>query len=212
MKIYDISVTTTPETITWEGTEKGQSVEWLAMVGPDSVASLSTQSFGSHTGTHLDAPLHFVPGGKSVEQLDLDALVGPVELVHVHGDVIGAADLEAAKLPSDTRRVIFKTRNTDRGLMAGHEFARDYVGVGPDAAQWLVDRGYVLVGIDYLSVGPYGAANVATHRILLGAEVVLVEGLSLAHVAPGRYVIAVLPPKFAGVEGSPCRAILMEER
>ncbi|MGO8673155.1 MAG: cyclase family protein [Capsulimonadaceae bacterium] len=210
MKIHDISITTTSETVTWEGEEKGHTIEWLAEVGADSVASLSVQSFGSHTGTHLDAPRHFIEGGATVESLDLTALVGPADVAAIEGDVVTAAALEAAALPADCRRLLLRTTNTSRGLIEHAEFHRDYVGIAPDAAVWIVDRGIRLVGIDYMSIGPYGPDNVKTHRILLGAGVVVVETLLLAGIEPGRYFLAALPPKIAGLEGTPCRAILIE--
>lgn len=210
MIIHDISVTATPSTVTWEGTEQGHAVTWLAEIGPASVAALSAQSFGSHTGTHLDAPRHFIPGGRTTDQIDINALVGPAELVEIAGNSVSVEELEKADLPIDTRRLLFKTSNTHRRLLADPQFHNDYVGIDPAAAQWMVDRGIVLVGIDYLSIGPYGSANIDTHRILLGAGVVAVEGLLLSDVAPGRYFLAALPPKFAGVEGMPCRVILIE--
>ena len=107
-------------------------------------------------------------------------------------------------------RVLFKTDNTQRGLLHDSQFHRDYVGVAPDAARWLVARGVRLVGVDYLSVGPYGDANTETHQILLRAGVVIVEGLVLGDVPAGTYTLAALPPKIRGAEGSPCRAVLME--
>ena len=210
MKIHDISITTTPETVTWDDSEQGYSAEWKSHVTEESVAAVSIQSFGSHTGTHLDAPKHFIAGGGSVDELDLESLVGPVEVVAIQGNSVTAAELEAADLPGDMKRVIFKTQNTSRGLLDKPTFQRDYVGVAPDAARWLVDKGVKMVGIDYLSIGPYGGVNVETHRTLLGAGVVAVEGLLLTDIEPGRYFLAALPPKMGGVEGSPCRVILIE--
>jgi arylformamidase len=210
LKIYDISITVTPDIVTWDNAERGHSTEWLSHVNEESVAAVSVQSYGSHTGTHLDAPRHFVAGGATLEALDINDLVGPVQVVEVEGDSVTAEALERSNIPEGTERIIFKTRNTARKLLDDAQFHRDYVGVAPDAARWLVDRGVRLVGIDYLSIGPYGGVNVETHRILLGAGIIAVEGLALQDVAPGRYFLAALPPKVSGVEGSPCRAILIE--
>ena len=210
MKIYDISITTTPETVTWDDSERGFSAEWRSHVTEESVAAVSIQSFGSHTGTHLDAPKHFIAGGGSVDELDINSLVGPALVVAIQGSAVTAAELDNSNIPAGTERIVFKTQNTSRGLLDKTTFQRDYVGVAPDAAQWLVDRGVRLVGIDYLSIGPYGGVNVDTHRILLGAGVVAVEGLLLTGVEPGSYFLAALPPKVSGVEGSPCRVILIE--
>jgi len=210
LQIHDISITTTPETVTWDGGESGHVTEWLSVIGPDRVATVSTQSFGSHTGTHLDAPLHFIAGGGTVEQLDVNAMIGEAWVVVIDGPLVTKQLLEEAGLPGGLRRIVFKTENTKRELLQDREFHKDFVAIDPEAAQWLVDRGVVLVGIDYLSVGPYNETNVVTHRILLGAKVVAVEGLDLRGISPGRYFLVVLPPKFAGVEGCPCRAVLIE--
>jgi len=210
LKIYDISITTTPETVTWDDSERGFDFEWRSHVTEESVAAVSVQTIGSHTGTHLDAPKHFIAGGGSVDELDINSLVGFVEVVAIQGNSVTAAELDGVDLPAGTERVIFKTQNTTRGLLDKTSFQRDYIGVAPDAAQWLVDRKVRLVGIDYLSIGPYGGVNIDTHRILLGAGVVAVEGLKLDGVEPGRYFLAALPPKVSGVEGSPCRAVLIE--
>lgn len=210
MKIIDISVTTTPKTVTWENTERGFQAEWQSHIDEKSVAAVSVQSFGSHTGTHLDAPKHFIEGGISVDQLDIESLVGPAVVVKIEGDSVTAAELDSLDIPSGTLRLILKTKNTDRKLLESTTFHRDYVGVSPDAAHWMVDRGVRLVGIDYLSIGAYGGANVETHRTLLGAGIVAVEGLRLRDVEPGAYFLAALPPKMSEVEGSPCRVILIE--
>lgn len=211
MKIHDISITTSPQTLTWEGTETGFSVAWTQTTAAGAVCSLSVISDGVHTGTHLDAPLHFVTGGKTIEMLDIDTLVGPCQVVEVYGrEAVTAADCAAAGIAPGTKRVLFKTDNTRRRLLSDPQFHPEYVGIAPSAAQWLVTEGIVLVGMDYLSVGPYGDANVETHYVLLGAGVVVVETLMLEGIAPGPYFLAALPPKFAGLEGSPCRVVLME--
>ncbi len=211
MKIHDISITTSPQTVTWDGTETGFSVDWTQTTAAGAACSLSVITDGVHTGTHLDAPLHFVTGGSTVEKLSLDTLVGPCQVVEVFGrDAVTAADCLAAGIAAGTKRVLFKTDNSRRRLLSSARFHPDYVGIAPSAAQWLVTAGVLLVGMDYLSVGPYGDANVETHRVLLGAGVVVVEALMLETVAPGTYFLAALPPKFAGLEGSPCRVALIE--
>ena len=212
MKIHDITLTTSPQTLTWEGTEPGFSVQWTEKLGQGgAVCNLSVFTDGTHTGTHLDAPLHFVPGGATVEALDVNILVGPTLVVEVYGrDRITAADLAQAGIVPGTERVLFKTDNTRLGRLRDGIFHKDYVGIAPGGAEWLVTHGVRLVGVDYLSVGPYGASNVKTHRILLGAGVVVVETLVLDEVNAGAYTLVALPPKFAGLEGSPCRCLLIE--
>ena len=212
MKIHDISLTTSPRTLTWEGKEAGFSLRWAERLGRrGAVCNVSVLTDGTHTGTHLDAPLHFVPGGASVEALDVNTLVGPARVVEVYGrDRITAADLERAGIGAGVERILFKTDNTRRGRLRDGVFHRDYVAVAPSGAQWLVTRGVRLVGVDYLSVGPYGDDNTETHRILLGAGVDVVETLVLDAVGAGDYTLVALPPKFAGLEGSPCRCLLIE--
>lgn len=212
MKIHDITLTTSPRTLTWEGTEQGFSMQWAERLGEQGGGcNLSVLTNGTHTGTHLDAPLHFVPGGASVESLDINVLVGPAQVVEVYGrDRITAADLAQAGIMPGTSRILFKTDNTRLGRLRDGVFHPNYVGIAPSGAEWLVTHGVRLVGVDYLSVGPYGPANVETHRILLGAGVVVVETLVLDEVDAGVFTLLALPPKFAGLEGSPCRCLLIE--
>ncbi len=212
MTIHDISLTVTPGMVTWDNAEPALSLRWDTVIGAGSAANVSSLFGGSHTGTHLDAPLHFVEGGCCVPDLDLQTLMGPATVVEVSGSAsITAADLDDAAIPDGAERLLFKTDNTQRGLLRDPVFHPEYVGIAPDAARWLVERGVRLVGVDYLSVGPYGPANVETHRTLLGAGVVVVEGLVLTDIAPGDYLFAALPPKVEGAEGSPCRAVLWTE-
>lgn len=212
MIVHDISVTTSPRTVTWEGTERGYSLAWDQRIGPDSACNVSVITDGAHTGTHLDAPLHFVEGGLAVEALDVQTLVGPAQIVEILGrDVITAADLDAAGILPGAERLLFKTDNSRRKRLSDTEFHPEYVAIAPDAAAWLVSRGVKLVGVDYLSVGPYGDANVETHRTLLGAGVIIVETLRLEDINAGEYFLVALPPKLEGAEGSPCRVVLIEE-
>lgn len=212
MKIHDISMTTTPETVTWDGTETGFSFRWTTqMSDPGAVCNVSVLTDGAHTGTHLDAPLHFIADGGAVEGLDVNVLVGQAQVVELFGRAqITAADFELAGIAPGTERILIKTDNTRLKRKGDGVFHEDYVGIAPDGAQWLVAQGVRLIGVDYLSVGPYGPLNVETHRILLGAALVIVETLVLDDIAPGSYTLLALPPKFQGLEGSPCRALLIE--
>ena len=137
--------------------------------------------------------------------------MGPAQVVEIYGrDQITAADLEQAGIAPGTERVLLKTDNTRLGRLQDGVFHKDYVGIAPSGAQWLVTHGVRLVGVDYLRSGPTAPINVETHRILLGAGVVVVETLVLDEVGAGDYTLLALPPKFAGLEGSPCRCLLME--
>lgn len=211
MIIHDLSICVTEKTVTWENSEIGLEIKTLSEVGPDSVAHVSLFTLGAHTGTHLDAPKHFISNGAPLEDLDLNVLIGPAQVVEIMGaPAIGLKELQNAGIDAGTQRLLIKTDNTTRALLADSKFHRDYVGIASDGAQWLVDNGITLVGLDYLSVGAYGDENVKTHRILLGASVVLVESLDLTSIGPGHYFLAALPPKLGSAEASPCRVVLIE--
>lgn len=187
------------------------SIEHVSEIAKGALANVSRISFGSHTGTHLDPPIHFIPNGKTVDQLDLSVLYGPARVVDMTRveKAITAQDLERAKLPKRAVRLLFKTRNSL--LWSRSSFQENFVAFSWDAAQWLVDRGVKLVGIDYLSVEVFGASEPRAHRILLGAGVIIVEGLYLKEIAPGDYTLACLPLKLQDGDGAPARAILIQD-
>ena len=165
---------------------------------------------GAHTGTHVDAPAHFVEGGAGVDSLDLDTLWGPALVVEeLEADCLTADVIEKLSIPPGTERVLFHTRNSGRWARGECEFAEDYVAITEDGARWLVERGVRLVGVDYLSVAPFEATT-PTHQVLLQAGVVIVEGLNLSSIAPGTYQFICLPLKIVGGDGAPARAILID--
>jgi arylformamidase len=159
-----------------------------------------------HTGTHIDAPAHFFAGGATVEQLPLDSLIGPAVVIeHSAFRHVIADDLEKADIVSGTTRLLIKTSNS--ALWLEPAFCKDYLALTADAAEWIVRNGIRLVGIDYLSVEPFGE-HLGTHHILLKAGVVVLEGLDLHAVTPGNYELICLPLSLEGAEGSPVRAVL----
>jgi arylformamidase len=160
-------------------------------------------------GTHVDAPDHFLNNGKTVEKLLLSVLSGRAYVLYLpEVDLITASILKKAEIPPRTRRILFKTRNSDYWTRQLREFQTDFVALSPDAAQYLVDRSVKLIGIDYLSIAPYHQ-GLLTHQILLKAGIVILEGLDLSAVSPGRYSLYCLPLKLAGSDGAPARAILI---
>lgn len=166
---------------------------------------------GVHFGTHLDAPCHFIEGGKAVDALALDMLVGPCVVAGIpEAAAITPAHLDALDLPADTRRLLLKTRNSALWDRPDHPFFEDYAALTPDAARWVVDKGIGLIGIDYLSIQRFADEVSTTHIVLLEAEVIIVEGLDLRAVGPGPYALTCLPMKLAGADGAPVRAILTE--
>ena len=184
-----------------------RGVERVLSIADGGVANLSAISMCLHTGTHVDAPLHFLEGGPSVAEMPLDALVGPARVIAIRDPkAIRARELEPLRLRRG-ERVLFKTRGSARRWQAAH-FCPDYVYVAPDAAAWLVERGVRAVGIDYLSIGGPGEEGYEVHRVLLRAGVWIVEGLDLSAVSPGRYELICLPLRMPGADGAPARAIL----
>lgn len=173
-----------------------------SLAGGDS-ANVSRLEMGVHTGTHVDAPVHFYDDGSGAETLPLQRLVG--EALVVDGTAIaGAIDasaLAACGIPAGTERVLLKTRNSQ--LWARDDFTRDFVRLDGGGAHWLVERNVGLIGLDYLSIGDRDA-----HRVLLAAGIVAVEGLDLRLVEPGRYELLCLPLKLVGADGAPARVLL----
>ena len=172
-------------------------------------ANVSRLQVSVHTGTHIDAPIHFLENGRSVDDIPLKSLIGRAYVVDLRKvSVIDAAALEAAQIPPRTRRLLFKTNNSDYWAEGISKFHKDFVAVDESGADWIVRKGVHLVGVDYLSVAPYGD-GVPTHRTLLKAGTVIVEGLNLSRVSKGRYTIYCLPIKLVGSDGAPARAVLI---
>ena len=168
----------------------------------------TTLHFSVHTGTHVDAPLHVLPDGKNIAQLPLDVLVGPAFVAWLPDvETITANALDELNLPVGIERLLLRTRNSEWWARGFHEFRADYVALTADAAQWVVDRCIRLIGVDYLSVQRF-QDKLDTHRILLEANVVILEGLNLSEVTEGGYELICLPILLPGIEGAPARAVL----
>lgn len=203
--IYDVTVTLRAGMPTWDG-EPGPVCRPLKQLGVDGeAANVSLLTVGTHCGTHVDAPGHFIPGAPGVDALPVEALVGPCRVVETDAaPLIEPRHLEG--VANGARRLLLKTRSG--AFWADPAFRRDFVALSAAAAAWLVAQGSLLVGIDYLSVDPYDADPAAAHLTLLGAGVVILEGLDLRRVPPGDYDLAALPLKLAGADGAPARVIL----
>ena len=171
--------------------------------------TLSAYSLGAHSGTHVDAPMHFVANGAPVDRIPLEPLIGAARVIEIPDSVqaIDAAELNRHDWRG-VQRVLFRTRSTQRGWMDSAQFHKDFAYIAPDAAQLLADAGVVLVGVDYISAEQFGAPAPRTHQILLGRGIPIVEGLDLRSAPAGDYDCIVLPLKIAGHEGAPARAIL----
>lgn len=208
MKIYDVSLAISPDLPVWPG-DPPVELQRVESISAGSKANVSSLACGAHIGTHIDAPIHFIDGADSVDQIDLQTLIGRVHVIDLQGEeTITASKLEAAGITKRARRLLFKTDNSRLWHQGHPSFFEDYVALEADAAEWLVERGIRLVGIDYLSIAPFQDV-VPTHRILLNAGVVVVEGLDLWSIPPGRYTLYCLPLNLKGSDGAPARVILI---
>lgn len=210
MRTYDISLTVSPDMPVWPGDPK-VVLERVSKISEGASANVSRLELSVHTGTHLDAPNHFLDQDPTtVDQLSLKVLTGRAYVLHLPDEVelITRATLENAVIPPRTRRLLLRTRNSNEWASPSGQFKQDFVGIDASGAQYLVERSVRLVGVDYLSVAPFQDSR-PTHEILLGSGVVVVEGLNLSQVSQGRYSLYCLPLKLLGAEGAPARAILI---
>lgn len=207
MQIFDVSVPVSPRLPTWPG-DPTISLTRASSIAAGDPANVSRLEAGVHTGTHVDAPVHFVEGAPGIDSIPVQTLVGPCLVVAA--DPPGL-ELRPEDLPAtDHTRVLFKTRNSKRWGAGDQPFDTEFVAVGPELAVRLVAEGKLLVGVDYLSVESYHAPfEHPVHHALLEARIVVVEGLDLSKVEPGEYQLYCLPLKLVGSDGAPARTILV---
>ncbi len=171
------------------------------------MCNLTHLSMSVHTGTHMDAPRHFLPDGITMEKMPMEPVIGRCRVIEFEvEDQITADDLKKLRLLSG-QRLLFKTRNSARSWTM-KEFDKDFISIRSDAAQVLADLKIMTVGVDYMSIGGYGKDVVETHQIMLGAGIWVIEGLNLSEIKPGYYDLICLPVKIEGADGAPCRAVL----
>ena len=206
-RIYDISVPIRSGGLVYPGNPEIE-ISLQQAVAKGAGANVSFIRFGSHTGTHADAARHFFDDGQTVDAIPLERLIGPALLLSFPDDLraVGAADLQKHDIKGHTR-ILLRTRNS--ALLSQKEFVRDYTFLAPDGAQYLVDQGVELVGIDYLSIEQFHSGHHKTHRTLLEKSVVILEGLDLSVPAPGAYQLICLPLRIEGCDGAPARAVLV---
>jgi arylformamidase len=183
------------------------SLQRVASIADGAIANISALDFGVHTGTHIDAPLHFIDDGGGADALRLSSLIGPADVVDataIEEGPIGERELRALDIPSTCTRLLLKTKNSE--FWESDDYRDDFLSLDSSGAGYVVERGIVLVGIDYLSIGDPEA-----HRILLGQNVIPVEGLDLGAVDPGRYTLLCLPLRIVGSDGAPARAVLVRD-
>ena len=210
MPIFDVTVPVSNELPTWPSDPAVEITDWRSLSAGDG-ANVSMLNFGAHTGTHVDAPAHFIEGAPKVESLPLDALIGEATVIEVPQDM-HAIDEEFIQnnYVTGTQRVIFKTRNSAFWNEAEPQFHTDFTYLDLPAARWLVAQGIKLVGIDYLSIEKYASEKHETHVALLSRGVVILEGLNLTGIVAGSYELICLPLRLRSNkgDGAPARVVL----
>ena len=210
-KIYDITFPISEQTPIYAG-DPPVEIDVPLKIADGKPANVSHLCFGVHTATHVDAPNHFIEGGRRVHELEFDKLLGDCRVIELDKSVTAIAPEHLAGI-GDAKRILFKTRNSNFWNNPEDGFRKDFTYIMPEAARALVEKNVKLVGIDYLSVEKFGSDDFLTHITLLKSEVVIIEGLDLREVAAGDYELICLPLKYIGGagDGSPARTILREK-
>lgn len=208
MPLIDISITVERGIPVWPGSPGATYMRALSPEKDGGYITGSRMYIDLHTGTHIDAPRHFVPTGGTIESIPLEKLIGKCLVLDFTGkEKITASALEEANIPEGTQKLLFKTDNSQHWKQPIHTFDTNYCALTKKAAAWIVKKGIHLVGIDYLSIQLFTGSD-KTHITLLENEVVILETINLLHVEAGEYELLCLPPKVKYVEGMPVRAVL----
>jgi arylformamidase len=202
----DVTVTVQNGMAHWPG-DLAYRRQMTQTIGAGSDANLSQIELSAHTGTHMDAPRHFIEGGATIDSMPIEATVGRARVIEIKDpEMIRKTEVEFYK-PQRGERLLFKTRNSSHAWKTT-TFQETYIYIPPDTAAYLASAGVMTVGVDYLSVGGFKNGGKETHQALLGAGIWIIEGLNLEHVEPGDYQLVCLPLKLEGSDGAPARAIL----
>lgn len=209
MKIIDISVLVDDKITIWPGNKTPQ-IRKLSDMKKGNAHNETFLEMNAHTGTHIDAPLHFISNGQSIDQISPSIFIGPVFVVDFSSiKEITSKNLDKLKIPRGITRLLFKTSNSLLWNKKNMNFKRNYVGITSDAASWLSKRNIKLVGIDYLSIAKFDDI-VSVHQILLGGNIAILEGVNLNEAKQGIYKLICLPIKISNVEAAPVRAVLVK--
>lgn len=210
-RMIDVTLSIRPGMLTYPG-DPIVAIERTSDMANGAVSNLSVISMSTHTGTHVDPPIHFVEGGATIDQVPLDTLVGDALVADMRGvRTIGVPELEAAALPAEVRRVLFLTDWSARWAEGSPAFPDVVTCLSQEAARWLVDREIRLVGTDLISIEGTDDATFPVHRTLLGAGIAIVEGLDLRDAPAGRYTLWCLPLKLRDGDGGPARVVLVAD-
>lgn len=211
MRILDVSLPIGEDLLVWPGNPPVE-IRASERIAEGGGANVSELRLGTHTGTHVDPPVHFVEGAAGIDAVPLESLIGPCVVVDARGlsGALGVAELEELGIPADAVRVLFLTDSSALWRRGPVAFPDAYTSLSAEGARWLVDRGVLLVGTDFLSIEARGAPGHPTHATLLGARVAIVEGLDLGAVQPGTYLLVVMPLRVVDGDGGPARAALID--
>jgi arylformamidase len=209
--VIDVSLEIGPDLLVWPG-NPGATIEPTSRISRGGTSNVSEIRLGSHTGTHVDPPSHFLDGGATAEELPLDAMMGEALVADLRGIAgpIGRDELDVLSIADEVSRLLLRTDNSGLWAAEPRVFPDEYVSLSVEGARWVVDHGIELIGIDFLSIEARGAPGHPTHRTLLEAGVVILEGLDLSGVEPGGYTLVCVPLKIAGGDGAPARAVLLQ--
>ncbi|RNB87716.1 cyclase family protein [Brevibacillus fluminis] len=210
MKIYDITMTISAEMPCFPG-EQQAILTYEMKMEDGSIANVSTLTLGTHTGTHVDTPLHFIADGKPIDQFDAGAYSGRcyvIDLSHVKECITKDDLIPYEKIVEASEIVLFKTRNSQ--LLKLSAYQKDHVFLDHRGAEYLVGKGIKAVGIDYLSIEGFFETEGKTHLTLLTNNVLIIEGVDLSEIQEGEYELICLPLKVKGAEGAPARAVLIK--
>ena len=208
MKIHDITVPISENTPIFPG-DPNVKINLCGAISKGDLVNVSALTFCAHTGTHIDAPSHFIEGGKQAHEIDLRKLIGKCRVIELENNEPAVEPKHVENL-ENVERVLFKTRNSNFWNEPEKGFRQDFTYISPDAAKILVEKDIKLVGIDYLSVDKFGSEDFQTHITLLEKEIVIIETLDLREISAGEYELVCLPLKYigGGGDGSPARTIL----
>lgn len=210
-RLIDVSLEVGPDLLVWPG-NPSVVITPTSRISRGDTSNVSEIRLGSHTGTHVDPPFHFLDDGTTAEDLPLDVMMGEATVADLRGTPgpIGLDELAGLSLREETIRLLLRTDNSALWAADPRAFPDEYVCLSPDGARWVVENDIRLIGIDFLSIEVRGAPGHPTHRTLLEAGVVILEGLDLSEVEPGEYTLVCFPLKIAGGDGAPTRAVLLE--
>jgi len=206
-RLYDVSVILGAESFAYPG-DPSYLVSRVKSIDAGDPVTLSALSTSAHAGTHLDAPAHFIAGGKFLDAYPPSRFVLPARIIEITDpQAVTRREIENNEVARG-EAVLFKTENSRSGLVTRGEFSSRFVYIDGEAAQYLVEKGASLVGLDYITIDRYGDKNFTAHHVLLSNDVLLLESLNLKDVPPGRYTLIALPLRMQAMEGSPARAVL----